>query len=38
MNILNMMILIFTIAQISKLKNRTLMNGVIKSYAMTGWK
>ena len=29
----------FTIAQISKLKNRTLtMNGVSKSYAMTGWR
>ena len=29
----------FTIAQISKLKERTLtMNGVSKSYAMTGWK
>ena len=28
----------FTIAQVSKLKNRTLtMNGVSKSYAMTGW-
>ena len=29
----------FTIAQISKLKERTLtMNGVSKSYAMTGWR
>ena len=29
----------YTIAQISKLKNRTLtMNGVSKSYAMTGWR
>ena len=29
----------FTIAQISKLKDRTLtMNGVSKSYAMTGWR
>ncbi len=29
----------FTIAQISKLKSRTLtMNGVSKSYAMTGWR
>ena len=29
----------FTIAQISNLKNRTLtMNGVSKSYAMTGWR
>ena len=29
----------FTIAQVSKLKNRTLtMNGVSKSYAMTGWR
>ena len=29
----------FTIAQLSKLKNRTLtMNGVSKSYAMTGWR
>ena len=29
----------FTIAQISKLKNRTItMNGVSKSYAMTGWR
>ena len=29
----------FTIAQISQLKNRTLtMNGVSKSYAMTGWR
>tara|TARA_A100001011_G_scaffold175966_1_gene184540 strand:- start:508 stop:1695 length:1188 start_codon:yes stop_codon:yes gene_type:complete len=29
----------FTIAQIPKLKNRTLtMNGVSKSYAMTGWR
>jgi aspartate aminotransferase len=29
----------FTIAQISKLKNRTLtMNGVSKSYSMTGWR
>jgi len=29
----------FTIAQISSLKNRTLtMNGVSKSYAMTGWR
>ena len=29
----------FTIAQISKLKNRVLtMNGVSKSYAMTGWR
>ena len=29
----------FSIAQISKLKNRTLtMNGVSKSYAMTGWR
>ena len=29
----------FTIAQISELKNRTLtMNGVSKSYAMTGWR
>tara|TARA_B100000963_G_scaffold181640_1_gene157919 strand:- start:1034 stop:2221 length:1188 start_codon:yes stop_codon:yes gene_type:complete len=29
----------FTTAQISKLKNRTLtMNGVSKSYAMTGWR
>jgi aspartate aminotransferase len=29
----------FTIAQISKLRNRTLtMNGVSKSYAMTGWR
>ncbi len=29
----------FTIAQISKLKNRTLtVNGVSKSYAMTGWR
>ena len=29
----------FTIAQISRLKNRTLtMNGVSKSYAMTGWR
>ena len=29
----------FTIAEISKLKNRTLtMNGVSKSYAMTGWR
>ena len=29
----------FTIAQISKLKNRTLtLNGVSKSYAMTGWR
>ena len=30
---------LFTIAQVSKLKNRTLtMNGVSKSYAMTGWR
>ena len=29
----------FTIAQISSLKNRVLtMNGVSKSYAMTGWR
>ncbi len=29
----------FTIAQVSKLKDRTLtMNGVSKSYAMTGWR
>ena len=29
----------FTIAQIAKLKDRTLtMNGVSKSYAMTGWR
>jgi aspartate aminotransferase len=29
----------FTIAQVSELKNRTLtMNGVSKSYAMTGWR
>ena len=29
----------YTIAQISKLKERTLtMNGVSKSYAMTGWR
>ena len=29
----------FTIAQVSNLKNRTLtMNGVSKSYAMTGWR
>ena len=29
----------FTIAQVSKLKNRTLtMNGVSKSYSMTGWR
>jgi len=29
----------FTMAQVSKLKNRTLtMNGVSKSYAMTGWR
>jgi aspartate aminotransferase len=29
----------YTIAQVSKLKNRTLtMNGVSKSYAMTGWR
>ncbi len=29
----------FTVAQLSKLKNRTLtMNGVSKSYAMTGWR
>ena len=29
----------FTIAQVTKLKNRTLtMNGVSKSYAMTGWR
>jgi len=29
----------FTIAQVAKLKDRTLtMNGVSKSYAMTGWR
>ncbi len=40
MNILLMINLnIFTTAQISNLKNRTLtMNGVSKSYAMTGWR
>ena len=35
----DMIILNFTISQIPKLKNRVLtMNGVSKSYAMTGWR
>ena len=39
MNIFYMMILTFTIAQINALKSRTLtMNGVSKSYSMTGWR
>ena len=39
MNILNTITLIFLHQQISKLKERTLtMNGVSKSYAMTGWR